>query len=64
MLTAKELMLIQDNMKICQNTSNFLSSCAQGVTDTKLRDLCNTMATDHKNDVQILSKYITNPNFQ
>ena len=64
MLTTKELMLIQDNIKMCQNSSNFLSSCAQGVTDTKLRDLCNNIATEYSNDVQILTKYITNPNFQ
>lgn len=64
MLTSKELMLIQDNIKICQNMGNFFSSCAQGVSDPELKGLCNMMATEHKNDIQVLTKYIANPNYQ
>lgn len=64
MLTNKELMLIQDNIKMSQNMANFLSACAQSTTDTALKNLCQTMSADHQKDIQVLSSYITNTNIQ
>lgn len=64
MLTTKELMLIQDNIKIGQNMATFLSSCAQSTTDTQLKNICQTMANSHQKDIQTLSNYIKNQNLQ
>lgn len=64
MLTNKELMLIQDNIKMSSNMVSLLSACAQSTTDAQLKNLCQTMSTDHQKDIQILSSYITNTNLQ
>lgn len=64
LLTNKELMLIQDNVKMSQNMTNFLSACAQSVTDAKLKSICQNMVSEHQNHIQTLSNYITNQNLQ
>lgn len=64
MLTNKELILIQDNVKMSQSTATFLNACSQSITDAQLKNLCQTMATDHQKDVQTLVSYITNQTLQ
>jgi len=64
LLTNKELMLIQDNIKMCQNTVNFTNSCAQGTTDSQLKAVCQTIASSSQRDIQTLSNYIINQNLQ
>lgn len=64
MLTNRELMLIQDNIKIGQTMATFLSACAQSTTDAQLKSMCQTMASDHQKDIQTLASYITNKNLQ
>lgn len=64
MLTNKELMLIQDNIKMNQNMISFLTACAQSTSDTQLKNLCQTMSADHQQDMKVLTNYITNTNLQ
>ncbi|HHU48346.1 MAG: hypothetical protein ACOYEH_01420 [Caldicoprobacterales bacterium] len=63
-LTHKELLLLQDNIKMCQETVQFLQGCIQMVNDPQLKNLCQQMVQDHKQDQQILSGYITNTGIQ
>lgn len=63
-LTNKELMLIQDNIKISQSMTNFLSACAQSTADAQLKGICQTMVSQHQKHTQTLSNYITNQNLQ
>jgi hypothetical protein len=63
-LTHKELLLLQDNIKMCQETVQFLQGCIQMANDPQLKNLCQQMMQDHKQDEQVLSGYITNTNIQ
>ena len=38
-LTQKELMLLQDNIRMCQETEQFLQGCVNMVTDPQLKNL-------------------------
>jgi rubrerythrin len=57
-LTHKELMLLQDNINMCQETVQFLQGCLNMVNDPQLKNLCQQMIQDHKQDAQTLSKHI------
>lgn len=63
-LTHKELMLLQDNISMCQETTKFLQGCIQLATDPQLKNLCQQMVQEHKQDIQILSRHITQSNIQ
>lgn len=63
-LTHKELMLLQDNIKMCQESVQFLQACMNMVNDPQLKNLCQQMLQDHREDAQILSGHITNTNIQ
>lgn len=64
LLTNKELMLIQDNIKMSQNMANFLTACSQSAADAQLKGICQTMVSQHQRHIQTLSNYITNQNLQ
>ena len=64
MLSNKELMLIQDNLKMNENMISFISACAQSASDTQLKNLCQTMSADHQQDMKTLATHITNTNLQ
>jgi len=57
-LTSKELMLIQDNIKLAENSIRFMQGCASIAQDPQIKGLCQSMARDHQNDLQILAKHI------
>lgn len=57
-LTTKELMLLQDNISMTQNSIKFLEGCAQMSTDAQVKSLCEQMAKDHQSDVQLMMKHI------
>jgi hypothetical protein len=57
-LTSKELMLIQDNISMCESNIKYLQGCAQLATDSQVKSLCNQLASEEKNDLQILMKHI------
>jgi len=63
-LTQKELMLLQDNIKMCQETEQFIQGCINMISDPQLKNICQQMAQDHKEDARILSSYITDTNIQ
>ena len=63
-LTQKELMLIQDNIKMCQESTQFIQGCINMITDPQLKNICNQMIQDHNQDVQTLSGHIMQPNYQ
>ena len=57
-LTSKELMLIQDNISMCESNIKYLQGCAQLATDSQIKNLCNQLASEEKNDLQILMKHV------
>ena len=57
-LTSKELMLIQDNISMCEDNIKYLQGCAQLVQDSQIKNLCNKLASDEKNNLQLLMKHI------
>ncbi len=57
-LTSKELMLIQDNISMCENNIKYLQGCSQLATDSQVKNLCNQLASEEKNDLQILMKHV------
>lgn len=63
-LTQKELMLLQDNIGMCQDTAQFLQGCVNMVSDPQLKNLCQQMIQEHKQDAQTLSGHITGSNIQ
>ena len=63
-LTQKELMLIQDNIKMSQESTQFIQGCINMVNDSELKNLCQQMIQDHKQDVQTLTSHITQSNVQ
>ena len=64
LLTNKELMLIQDNIKMSQSMTNFLSACSQSAVDAQLKGICQTMVSQHQKHIQTLSNYISIQNLQ
>lgn len=63
-LTNKELMLIQDNIRMTQNSIKFMESCAEITTDPQVKSLCQQMVKDHQSDLQTLAKHINSANMQ
>ncbi len=57
-LTSKELMLVQDNIKIAENSIRFIQGCAEIATDAQVKGLCQSMAKEHQQDLQVLIKHI------
>ncbi len=57
-LTTKELMLIQDNIKMAENSIKFMESCAQAATDAQVKGICQSMAREHQADMNVLIKHI------
>jgi hypothetical protein len=58
-LTTKELLLIQDNIRMGENMVKFLYGCADMATDAQIKGMCQSMARDHQTDVQTLIKHIS-----
>ncbi len=63
-LTTKELLLIQDNIKMTQNSIKFMEGCAEICTDPQVKSLCQQMAKDHQSDLQTLIKHINTATMQ
>lgn len=57
-LTSKELMLIQDNISMCENNIKYLQGCAQLANDSQIKNLCNQLASEERNGLQLLIKHI------
>ncbi|HOQ06451.1 MAG TPA: hypothetical protein PK127_01585 [Clostridiales bacterium] len=63
-LTTKELMLIQDNIKMAENSIKFMQACAESATDAQVKGLCQSLARERWEDMQTLIKHITNTQMQ
>ena len=63
-LTNKELMLIQDNIKMAENSIKFLQACAGSASDAQIKGLSQSLAREHQQDMQTLIKHITNTQIQ
>jgi hypothetical protein len=57
-LTSKELMLVQDNIKMAENSIKFMQACAETAVDGQVKGLCQSMAKEHQQDLQVLIKHI------
>lgn len=57
-LTSKEIMLIEDNISMCENNIKYLQGCAQLAQDSQVKNLCNKLANDEKSNLQLLMKHI------
>lgn len=63
-LTTKELLLVQDNIRMTQNSIKFMQGCSEICTNTDVKNLCSQMAKDHQNDLQTLMKHINSATMQ
>jgi len=63
-LTSKELMLLQDNIKMTQNSIKFVQGCVDICTDPQVKTLCQQMAGEHQNDLQVLIKHVSSTTMQ
>ena len=63
-LTTKELLLIQDNIKMTENTVKFMEGCTDIVSDPQVKGMCQQMAKEHKSDIQMLMKHISSATMQ
>jgi len=63
-LTSKELMLIQDNIKMTENAIKFIQSCADAATDAQVKGLCQSMVREHQEDLRTLIKHVNSTTVQ
>ena len=57
-LTAKELILLQDNIKMTENGIKFMQGCSEMVKDPQIKGICQQMVKEHQNNLQVLMKHI------
>lgn len=57
-ITNKELLLLQDNIRMTQNSIRFLQGCAEMAVDAQVKGICQSMAREHESDLQTLIKHI------
>jgi hypothetical protein len=63
-LTTKELVLIQENIKRSENSIKFMQGCSEATADPQVRNLCQSMITEHTTDMQTLMKHINSATIQ
>lgn len=63
-LTSKELMLLQDNIKMMEGSINFISGSSGMCSDPQIKTMLDKFARDYSNNLHTLAKYISNPNLQ
>lgn len=57
-LTNKELMMLQDNIRMNHDLVQFLQTCSEVATDPQLKSICQQMTGDHRKNIQTLSRHI------
>ena len=62
-LSKKELTYLQDTIGLEKNQVKFFQGCADTSADNQVKMLCEDMAKDHQQSIQILSKQINNASF-
>jgi hypothetical protein len=63
-LTNKELLLLQDNIRMMENSIKFLSGSTAICSDPQIKSMMDKMAKEHASDLQTLAKHISNVNYQ
>lgn len=63
-LTAKELFLIQDNIKMAQNYMQFTQSCVEQLQDPEIRSLCQDIISEYKGSITTLTNHINKAQVQ
>lgn len=63
-LSKKELMLIQDNIKMTQNCISFMQTCSEMATDPQVKGICQSMVREHQGDIQTLMKHVNTTTMQ
>ena len=63
-LTTKELLLIQDNIKMTENSIRFMQGCAELAVDAQVKGMCQSMAKEHQSDLMTLIKHINSATMQ
>jgi len=63
-ISSKELMFLEDNIKMMQNSVSFIAGVSDQITDVSLRNLCQQCVNHYKSDINVLSRFIENPNIQ
>jgi hypothetical protein len=63
-LTNKELMLLQDNIRMLDNSIKFLSGATSMCSDPQIKSMFDAMSREHTADLQTLAKFISNANLQ
>ncbi|MGE5472730.1 MAG: hypothetical protein ACM3UU_00725 [Ignavibacteriales bacterium] len=63
-LTSKELMLLQDNIKMMESSINFMSGSSAICSDPQIKTMLDKITKDYSNNLHTLAKYISNPNIQ
>lgn len=63
-LTTRELLYIQDNIKMTENSIKLMQSCAEMATDPQVKGLCQSMAREHQQDLQTLIRHVNTTTVQ
>jgi hypothetical protein len=63
-LSSKDVMLLEDTLKVCENMTRFISSASNMCEDPQLKSLCTVMVKDHRNSSQTLARHITQGRLQ
>jgi hypothetical protein len=63
-LTTRELLYIQDNIKMTENSIKLMQSCAEMASDPQIKGLCQSMAREHQQDLQTLIKHVSTSTVQ
>ncbi len=57
-LTVKELLLVQDSIKMTENSIKFIQACSEMAVDPQVKGLCQSMAREHQQDLQKLISHV------
>jgi hypothetical protein len=57
-LTMKELLLVQDNIKMTENSIKFMQACSEMAVDPQVKGLCQSMVKEHQQDLQKLIGHV------
>lgn len=63
-ITSRELMLLEDHIKLEDNMTKCFNHFANEIKDQQLKSLCQQMSQEHQQMVQTLSRHISKQNLQ
>lgn len=63
-ITSRELMLLEDHIKLEDNMTKCFNHFANEINDQQIKSLCQQMAQDHQQMIQSLTRHISQQNLQ